>query len=243
MALFGVTDLAAILHAMQIRHVQGLAGAATAHAATVVIDVFRAFSAAAYAFAAGAPEIVLVEDVYEAVATAERFPGSILMGEVDGTKPTEFDLGNSPGEIVAQPELVRGRTIIHRSSAGTRSARTALGNGAHPLYVASLVVASATAAALAGESTVTLVSSGLSGTLPAEEDDLCADVIARLLRGDKTGLERVGPTTATTERAQYLREATFAHPDDVRLCCDTDRFDFAMRAEEIEDLVRVSAIQ
>ena len=74
---------------------------------TVVIDVFRAFSAAAYALAAGAEEIVLTETVAEAESVAHGMPGSVLMGEVNGVKPPGFHLGNSPGEIVASGERAR----------------------------------------------------------------------------------------------------------------------------------------
>lgn len=228
---------------MQIHRANGLEGAATSQGATVVVDVFRAYSAAAYAFAAGAAEIVLASDVGEALHTAAEIPGAILMGEVDGVRPTKFDLGNSPGEIIARPDALTGRTIVHRSSAGTRSARAALAAGADPLYVSSLVVASATAAALVDEEMITLVASGLSGTEPSQEDDLCVDLLAQLLQGDRSNLATVGAAVAATDRARYLRGSSFAHPDDVRLCCDTDRFSFAMKAQQFNGLVRVSAIE
>lgn len=228
---------------MQIHRASGIDGAATAQGATVVVDVFRAYSAAAYAFAAGAAEIVLANDVEEALETAGQIPGAILMGEVNGVRPAEFHFGNSPGEIIARPDDLTGRTIVHRSSAGTRSARAALAAGADPLYVSSLVVASATAAALVDEEKITLVGSGLSGTEPSQEDDLCVDLLAQLLRGDQSSLAMIGATVAATNRARYLRNSSFAHPDDVHLCCDTDRFTFAMKARHLNGLVRVSAIE
>lgn len=243
MALFGVDRFPAILDPMQIHRANGIEGAATAQGATVVVDVFRAYSAAAYAFAAGAAEIVLTSDVGEALQIAAKRPGAILMGEVDGVRPAQFHLGNSPGEIVARPGELTGRTIVHRSTAGTRAARAALAAGADPLYVSSLVVASATAAALVDEEIVTLVASGLSGTEPSQEDDLCVDLLAQLLRGDRSSLALTGATVAATDRARYLSGASFAHPDDVRLCCDTDRFSFAMKAQASNGLVFVSAIE
>lgn len=224
---------------MQIHRVAGIAGATTVHGATVVIDVFRAFSAAAYALAAGAPGIVLAAEVDEATAIASRFPDAVLMGEDRGIKPGNFDLGNSPGEISARPEAVRDKTVVHRSSAGTRCARAALDSGASPLYVASLVVASATASALKDESSITLVASGQLGTSPAAEDDACADLVTQLLHGDRRGLATVGTRVAALDRARYLTESSFAHPEDVRLCCDVDRFDFAMIAERTDGLVQV----
>lgn len=228
---------------MEIRHLFGIEGATQASGATVVIDVFRAFSAAAYAFAAGAAEIILAAEVEEARHVAESHPDAILMGEVSGIKPPGFRLGNSPGEIVDQPDVVAGRTVIHRSSAGTRCARAALDAGAGPLYVASLVVASATARQLAGEHTVMLVSSGESGLGPSAEDQICADLIAGLLRGDRSRLAASGPDVARCDRAQFLNEAAFAHRNDVALCAATDAFDFAMQAQREGGLVRVHRAQ
>ena len=195
---------------------------------------------AAYAFAAGAHRIVLAAEIDEAASLSSRLPGSVLMGEVNGVQPEGFDLGNSPGEIVSEPHLVRGRTVVHRSSAGTRCARAALSNGAGPLYVASLVVASATATAVAGGDVVTIVASGVAGTEPAAEDEICADLIAKQLLTGSADAAAAGDAVASHDRASYLSGASFAHPDDVRLCTAVDRFDFAMEVRQESELVVVS---
>lgn len=227
---------------MIIKHASGLAGAATATGAAIVIDVFRAFSAAAYAFDAGAVEIVLTAEVDEARDLAASIPESILMGEVDGVRPHGFVLGNSPGEVAASPHLVEGRTIVHRSSAGTRCALAALDSGAAPLYVASLVVASATAAAVVDLPEVTLISSGLSGAGVSEEDAICAHLLAGLLQGSHVDPAASAEAVVATDRAGLLSSAAFAHPDDVRLCCAVDRFSFAMPATAGEGIVTVRPV-
>jgi 2-phosphosulfolactate phosphatase len=228
---------------MDIRLAHGIAGAATATGATVVIDVFRAFSAAAYAFAVGADEIFLAEEVDEAQGIAAAIRGSVLMGEVSGVRPNGFTLGNSPGEIVDSPDTVKGKPVVHRSSAGTRCARAALAAGAGPLYVASLVVASATAAVLANESAVTIVASGESGVAASVEDEVCAEVIAGLLRRDRSRLRTSEAEISGCARAATLRSAAFAHADDVDLCAAADRFAFAMRVVERDGLVRVHRVE
>ena len=48
----------------------------------VVIDVIRAMTTAAYAFAAGVRDIVPAGTVDEALALRDRFPGALVMGEV-----------------------------------------------------------------------------------------------------------------------------------------------------------------
>jgi len=92
----------------------------TPHDGTVVvIDVLRAFNTSAYAFAAGARQVIPVAGVQEALdLRRERFPSALVMGELDGRRIPEFDLGNSPWDV-QQPDL-RGRTLIQRTSAGTQ---------------------------------------------------------------------------------------------------------------------------
>ena len=67
----------------------------------VVVDVLRAFTTAAYAFAGGTSEIWLVSGVDEALALRRSVPGALVMGEVLGRRATGFDLSNSPVEIAA----------------------------------------------------------------------------------------------------------------------------------------------
>jgi 2-phosphosulfolactate phosphatase len=49
----------------------------------VVIDVIRAFTTAAFAFAAGAVDITFASTVQDALALREHTPGALVMG-VDG---------------------------------------------------------------------------------------------------------------------------------------------------------------
>lgn len=55
--------------------------------AVVAIDVIRAFTTAAYAFAAGARHIYLVDSVAEALALKHAEPEVVVMGEDRGRRP------------------------------------------------------------------------------------------------------------------------------------------------------------
>ncbi|MCI0521281.1 MAG: 2-phosphosulfolactate phosphatase, partial [Chloroflexi bacterium] len=70
-----------------------------AQGVAVVIDVLRAFTTAAFAFAAGAEEILLTDTVENALDLRRRFPGALVMGEVGGLPPQGFDFGNSPATL------------------------------------------------------------------------------------------------------------------------------------------------
>src|SRR5262249_31988464 len=101
---------------MLIRRHRLLSGARAARGVAVVIDVFRAFSTAAYAFDRGATEVVLVGPVEDAFALRRRWPDALIMGEVDGRRVEGFDFGNSTS-VIARAKL-HGRRLIQRTMSG-----------------------------------------------------------------------------------------------------------------------------
>src|SRR5262245_43634213 len=155
----------------RIRIVEGVEGAREATGVVVVIDVLRAFTTAAYAFAAGIAEIELVATIEEAFAS-----NGFRMGEVGGRLIPGFDHNNSPSQLIGR--RLAGRAIL-RTSSGTRCVVAA--GKADGVWLGSLVVASATARALAGRDEVTLVASGRPNQ--GEEDLACAEWIKALLEG------------------------------------------------------------
>jgi 2-phosphosulfolactate phosphatase len=205
--------------------------------AVVAIDVIRAFTTAAFAFAAGAREIVLVGTVEEALALRTRFPGSLVMGEVGGLKAEGFDFGNSPGDLVGQD--LSGRRMIQRTSAGTQGMVRSV--CADPLLAASFVCAGATVRFLrrVAPASVTFVITGIYPDQDGDEDAACADYLAALLRGE------------SPEAAPFLRRVyesrpgqVFADParpefpsTDLDYCTQVDRFDFAMLASREDGLL------
>src|SRR5919199_4781682 len=113
---------------------------ATAPGLVVVIDVLRAFTTAAYAFAAGATEVIPVSTVEQAFALRHRFPDALIAGEIKGIQVPGFDLGNSPSEVMRTP--MAGKRLIHRTSGGTQGLVHAV--HAMPLLACSFVCAGAT---------------------------------------------------------------------------------------------------
>lgn len=203
----------------------------------VVIDVLRAFTTAAYAFSAGASEIVLVRNVAEAYALRERFPAALLIGEVDGYPIEGFDLGNSPFEVVRRG--LDGHRLIHRTTSGTRSAVAA--RGAQAILAASFVCAEATVeqvSRLAPEQ-VALVISGQDRPVGGADDLACADYLAARLRGERPQaapfLARVRESSAAK---RFLDPQQPVFPiEDLELALAIDRFDFAMAASWRDELL------
>lgn len=201
--------------------VEGVNGARQARGVVVVIDVMRAFTTAAYAFAAGAVEIDLVSTVEEALA----LPG-FRMGEVGGRLIPGFDHNNSPSQLIGQQ--LAGRRGVLRTGSGTRCVTEA--TGATEIWLGSLVVASATVRALTNRKQVTLVVSGAPAE--GEEDLACAELMAAWLQAASHSRESVLATVRTSRAAARHRAGDRDFPlEDIDCAVAVDAFDFAMKAE------------
>ncbi len=192
----------------------------------VVVDVMRAYTVAAWALHRGAAEIVLVDDVEEAVHLASERDGSLLFK--DGEHDDLFDLHNSPRQLLDLD--VAGRPIVQRTGAGTRAAVAAA--GADRLFCTGFVCASATASMLHAEGP-DLVTFVVSGGLDAEEDLACAEFIAVAIGGNTPEPGPYRDRAALSSNATKLAlgvELGYSgiDPQDVPMCLEVDRFDFAM---------------
>jgi 2-phosphosulfolactate phosphatase len=205
---------------VQIQIVEGIDGARSAAGAVVVIDVLRAFTTAAYAFAAGITEIELVRTVEEARAVT-----GFRMGEVGGRLIPGFDHNNSPSRLVGR--RLSGRAVM-RTGSGTQCAVVA--TQASEVWLGSLVVATATARALAGRGLVTLVASGRPNE--GEEDLACAEWIAAVLRGGRPSGRAIAALVAGSRAAaRFSPDDSDLPPADLECATAIDRFSFAMQAE------------
>jgi 2-phosphosulfolactate phosphatase len=202
----------------------------------VVIDVLRAFTTAAYAFAAGAREIILVGGVAEAVGLRKCNAGLLLMGEVDGAPIPGFDFSNSPTALAGAD--LSGRRLVQRTSQGTQGVVRA--TRAAEILTASFVCAGATARYLGRVSpaAVTFVVTGAHKPGGGDEDAACADYIEALLRGTRPDpapyLQRVRDSVA----GRRFPDPGFSQypAADLPYCLALDRFDFAMRVRRRGDL-------
>jgi 2-phosphosulfolactate phosphatase len=197
--------------------------------------VLRAFTTAAFAFRRGAESIHLVETVDEALDVRRALPGTIAMGEVDGSRPEGFDLSNSPEEI---DDLdLTGRILVHRTTAGTRGAVRA--TSADALLAASFVCAGATARLLAAREpeAITFVVTGDHGDLDGDEDLACAQYIADLIG---SGTPDPAPYLDRVRNSDAGRRFRPDGPDqyrpgDLTRALAIDAVDFAMPIERTAD--------
>lgn len=212
----------------------GIPHLAEAPSVAVVVDVMRAYTVAAWAFAQGAERIVLAESPDEALALKARHPGWFALK--DGAPASGFDAVNSPG-LLRSLDL-GGRTVVQKTTAGTVGALAV--KDASLVLCAGFVVAEVTARVLRarGSERVTFVVTGEDGR--ADEDLACAQYIA--LRAAEVDTDpgefvrRAAASRAAAELAEGVRQGV--HPDDIALCLELDRFPFAMVAA-LEDSLMV----
>lgn len=214
---------------MQIEIVDFVAGARAARGITVVIDVFRAFSVACYAFAGGAARMIPIGEIEVARSLKRAHPEFITVGERHGRKLEGFDFGNSPTDISAAD--LRGRTLVHTTHAGTQGLTNA--TSADEVLTGSLVNAAAICAYVRSRSPqhVTIVRMGQNALERSMEDDTCAELLHAHLTGQPYDAAGIRERLRAAPAAQKFFDpaATWAPERDFELCTDVDRFDFVLR--------------
>jgi len=218
---------------LNVRILGGVSSARHATGRAVIVDVFRAFTTAAFCIAGGATEIVLVKHHEEALAMKKNDPALFLTGEIGGRPIAGFDAGNSPSVI--ETADLSGRRVVQRTTSGTQAAVDASEN-ASEVVLGSFVIASATARYLRSRpGDVTLVATsqvGIDGT--GNEDPLCAKYLEALLLGrDVDARALVGEIW----RGEVGLWPEWFPRRDAELACEVDRFDFALPVTREEGLL------
>ncbi|RLI08678.1 2-phosphosulfolactate phosphatase [Candidatus Bathyarchaeota archaeon] len=214
---------------MRIERFSLVSGARRARGLVVVIDVFRAFTTAAYVMANGAERIILVGDLGEAFELKRLHPDWVLMGERGGRRVEGFDYGNSPFEV--RDVDFTGRTVIQTTGAGTQGVVNATGTEA--ILLGSFVMAGAIIRRIrrTRPETVSLVAMGSRGVEPSAEDELCANYIEAALKGETLDFAEIRRRIrAAPSGAKFFDPAQPQfREEDFHMALDLDRFDFILR--------------
>ena len=210
-------------------------GAKQAEGLTVIIDVFRAFSLENYLYDMGAELIRPIGSVEEAFKLKETTPNSLLFGERNGIKVEGFDFGNSPSSV--NSEIVKGKTILHTTSAGTQGVVNA--TNATQILAGGLVNARAIAEYIieTQPEVVSLVSMGWNAEELAAEDELCAEYIKSILDGEDISNmdERVAALQFEGGEHFFDPETQHIFPEpDFWMCIKYDRFPYVLEITKDE---------
>lgn len=221
---------------MNIEILELIEGSRKAKGLTVVIDVFRAFSVACYAYGSGAELVIPVGDIEIAYRLKRENPDYVLVGERGGIMPEGFDCGNSPTHLMELP--IRGKTIIHTTSAGTQGLVNA--READEVLTGAFVNADAIVRYIRGRNPqrVSLVAMGWGGKQSADEDRLFAEYIRNELLGLPNDFDAVKTYLATESKTGNfldVKDESSAPRSDFELCLSLDRFPFVLSAAKRSD--------
>lgn len=223
---------------MTIRILQLVEGAREARGLTVIIDVFRAFSVACYAFGNGARRVIPVGDLERAYELKQQDETRLLIGERGGQKLPGFDFGNSPTDI--ENVDFSGKTLVQTTSAGTQGIAAA--TGADEILAGSFCNAGALVRHIRARNPreVSLVCMGRAALEPSDEDTLCAQFLRDELEGKPTDFAAIKAHLAKYHTAQrfFDPEKHWAPARDFELCLALNRFDFVLKLSRGEDDLR-----
>src|SRR5947208_14344470 len=145
----------------------------------IVVDVLRATSTIAQAWAAGDRRGLGCSELEQARALRREIPGSLVGGERKAVRIEDFDVGASPREFL-EP---RAETLILSTTNGTR-AILETARRCEQVVLGSLLNLSAVPRAAAGDDVV-VVCAGFQGGF-ALDDAYCAGRIVQLLGIERT---------------------------------------------------------
>jgi 2-phosphosulfolactate phosphatase len=189
--------------------------------AIVAVDVIRATTMAVTAVAEGRAcyTAASIEEAYE---LAGGLVDPILAGEIGGIRPSDFDMNNSPAELLLRPE--KDRPLILLSSSGTRLLHEA--KTCAYVYVACLRNYSAVARYVAvRHDRIALIGAGSRGQF-REEDQLCCAWLGR-------SLIRAGYTPENKETANLVTRLGHAP---VSFCALGESAAYLERTGQLDDL-------
>ena len=230
-------------HFMIIRRFD-LRNCTEARGCVVSIDVLRAFTTAAYAFAAGAAELLCTDSTEAALRLKRSHPGSLAMGEEsDGADIGFFEMNNSPFRL--REHDLRGRTIIHRTTSGTVG--LVRPQEASHLLACSLVNAAATVRYIRtlGPQELDLIETGIHPGGRGDEDTACADYIESILQGEPIPEDQIIYRVLHSEEIRFFEKGDVLRfpTEDLDLAVRIGCFDFAMTGTRLApDCVRLKAV-
>ena len=221
---------------MEIEILQLLEGAKKSNGLTVIIDVFRAFSTACYAFGNGIQRIYPVGDLDMAYDMKKQNPDYILVGERNEQKPEGFDFGNSPSQLLEANLL--GKTMVHTTSSGTQGIANAI--HADEILTGSFVNAGAIVEYIRGQKPkkVSLVCMGYSCQFPTDEDTFLAVYIKNELKGIPNDFPIMVEQLRNGDGARFFapEKQEWAPAADFDLCLSLNRFNFVLKVGQDNNL-------
>jgi len=205
----------------------------------VIIDVFRAFTTAAYILEKVPKTYILAKKSTVISQLATKLRGPILIGKSEQGVDLAYDIPNSPTRT--RGVLISGKDILHRTEAGAGG--LLLAKNADIVLAAGFVNASATAKYIRSlpNAEVIILPMGHEGTQPSLEDDICAEYIKSLIEGRKMKLTKLHSFLKSSSGKYFFSQDQWQYPkEDFYRCLAVDYFDFVIKATVLDDYAILS---
>lgn len=202
---------------------------------TVIVDAFRAFATASYVLQQepACYAIATNSTVLTRLTTTVVQPFFIGKLEKDANSPT-YAIPNSPTRV---KELdLKGKHVYHRTAAGAKGILEA--QDADIVLAAAFTNAEATACAILrlGTPKVSIIPMGHEGTAPSQEDTLCAEYLAELLKGEQSDISSRLLELKEGPGRYFFSDDQWQYPsEDFTLCTQLNQVDFAIHADVKDD--------
>jgi 2-phosphosulfolactate phosphatase len=197
---------------------------------TIVIDVFRAFTAACYILSGLPASYMLTNKSPVITLQMSKLQDPFLIGKAEKGITFKYNIPNSPTRI--KEVEIKGRHVLHRTEGGASG--ILMSKGSNLILAASLANADATVRYLSKlqNPVVMLLPMGHEGNTPSLEDDICAQYIEAQLKGKTFDLSQYHPALREGSGKYFFTEDQWQYPiQDFDLCLDVGRFNFAICAD------------
>ncbi|WP_341760885.1 2-phosphosulfolactate phosphatase [Candidatus Tisiphia endosymbiont of Thecophora atra] len=195
----------------------------------VIIDVFRAFTTAAYVLDRNPTIYMLAKESTIISRLATNFNNPLLIGKSEKGVDLIYDIPNSPTRVRAV--TIAGRSVLHRTEAGAWG--VLLAKEADIILAAGFVNAGATAEYIKtlSNAKVIIIPMGHEGTTPSLEDNVCAEYIKDLINGKKTNLTKFLSILRESSGKYFFSQDQWQYPkEDFFRCLKIDHFNFIIKA-------------
>ncbi len=209
---------------------------------SVIIDVFRAFTTAAYVLERYPTTYMMTTQSEVISRLASNLMNPLMIGKAEQGTDIIYHIPNSPTRV--QGTEITNRNILHRTAAGAKG--ILLAQNADIVLAVGLVNADATVEYIKTLTNpkITIIPMGHEGTTPSLEDHLCALYMEGLIYGEKINLTPFMPVLREGSGQYFFSEDQWQYPcEDFECCLETGRFDFAIQAMVQDDYAILTSIK
>jgi 2-phosphosulfolactate phosphatase len=204
--------------------------------AIIIIDVFRAFTTAAYVLARSPTHYILTTQSSVIARLIPNYINPLLIGKPEKQASLAYHIPNSPTRTMDVE--IRHKTILHRTEAGAKGILQALNKQSKIVLAASFVNAAATVRYIKMHNIdhIDILPMGHEAVTPSLEDDICAHYIHALINGRNMCVQAFIPSIKEEAGRYFFGDDQWQYPrEDFVRCLELNQFNFAIQATDQQD--------